>query len=218
MPKGYRLDILAAHADTLARQAREELKTQLARVRSAFVVIDFHLRTLEQRPEDPAREVRFVLSARFASHVLAILTLAERGMVFDGFTLARNATDTTIAYWLVCKDAASAALFKSERKPGPAELRQRLEALGVDLSELGGSYARKQGAPPKAPPARKPGDFDWDAELDASVFVRGGASVRAQRLLLDTMAPAILRFLKYDSDYVIGSSDGRTTITLAEGR
>jgi hypothetical protein len=215
MPHSYRLDSLTAHADSLALQARDELKAQIARVRDAFVVMDFHLRTLEQKPEDPAREARFMLSARFASHVLAILTLAGRGMVFDGFALARNATDTTIAYWLVCKDAASAVLFRAERKPGPAEIRQRLEALGVDLSELGGSYARKAGAPPKPLPAKKPGDFDWDAELDASVFVRGGASVRAQRLLLDTMAPAILRFLKHDSDYVIGSEHGRTTIRLA---
>lgn len=214
----YRLDSLASHADTLAREAHAELKPQMARVRDAFAVIDFHLRALESKPEDTAREVSFVLSARFASHVLAILTLAERGLVFDGFALARNAADTTIAYWLVCKDAASAGLFKATRKPGPAEIRQRLEALGVDLSELGGSFARKQGAPPKPTPPKKPGEFDWDAELDASVFMRGGVSVRAQRLLLDSMAPSILRFLKHDCDYVIDSRDGRTTIRLAEGR
>ncbi|MFT6557074.1 MAG: hypothetical protein ACJAYR_000925 [Sneathiella sp.] len=208
MKKGrYHFDLLYRHSNELSLETRRTFKNEVKSIKEAFGFLDQHLAELEKSPKNHHRNVKMALTARFLNHLFSYVILTERGLILDASNCGRSATETTAFYWLVCKDPSSSSLYDKEQSPRPIDVRKKLEAIGVDVSELRDKYGFESNI------AHVGNKYDnlqisWEKQKSGSLHIGGGGDVNTRREYLQAVSHYIYMFVLHDPNYVVTNDAG----------
>ena len=140
VPK-YAFGNLRRNTELICGQSGRILQEYRSLIDQEFADFDDFLNELENQPPSLDRNVRMMLACKFLNHVYSALVLAERGLIVDAVLCERNALETAAFHWLVCLDPNALQEYGQNDIPRPADVRQRLEQLGVDITSLRDLYA-----------------------------------------------------------------------------
>lgn len=202
----YGYDLLIRHSNTLSMEAKRIHKTEIAKLRPAFLALSKHFDWLCKQRKSHQNNVKLALHTRFANHLLAASILIERGLLLDAASCFRAATETTAFYWLVCLKPEAAGLYDGAASPRPVEIRKQLEALGVDVSRLRDRYRIESEV---AHVGNKSDNLqiNWDAPKSGSLLYGGGARPEIQQLMFADVQNYVLNWFSGDSDYEIEEAE-----------
>lgn len=202
----YGYDLLLRHSNDLALHSRRNFKKEMTKVREVFLALSRHFAMLLEKPKSHSNNVKLALTTRFANHLFSAVQLIERGLLLDAATCLRSATETTAFYWLVDSDPASASLYDAEKSPRPVEIRKKLEALGIDISDLRERYGIESGVGHVGNRSDNL-QIAWESNRDGVLLYGGGAQPGSQKLMLEDVQMYLVNFFRADSTYEVKQSE-----------
>jgi len=213
MPRGrYNFDLLYRHSNELAINTRRSLKKEINHVKDNFRFLEQHFDRFERQQKSHYRNVKMGLNVRFINHLFSYELLVERCLLLDAANCARNATEALAFYWLVCKAASAAELYDAQDSPRAVDLRERLEPLGVDVSELREQYGFESAV---SHVGNKYDNLQINREQEQSgaLLIGGGGNANVQRDFLRALPKYIFQFVTLDSEYIVTTDDGDFSVT-----
>lgn len=123
----------------------------------------------------------------------------------------RRGVETAAFYWLVCKESSAASLYDAQESPRPVEIRKRLEALGIDVSDLRDQYGYVSAV------SHVGNRYDnlqitWEQERTGKLLIGGGGDASIRRAMLNELPRYIALFAMHDDDYVVTIGEGKASI------
>tara|TARA_E500000318_G_scaffold81334_1_gene76581 strand:+ start:383 stop:1015 length:633 start_codon:yes stop_codon:yes gene_type:complete len=198
----YNYDLILRHSNELALSSRKLNKERYSAAKKSISFLGQVFDTIAAQPKSLFRNVRMMLLTRFINHLFAQVLLTERGLLLDAMNCSRSATEVTAFYWLICIDKAAAQEYDADRSPRPVEIRKRLEARGIDISELQDAY-KHQSSVSHVGNKHDQIQMLWESEKKGALSVGGAQNAPLQKASLNAVVAAIVLFFRYDPDYIV---------------
>lgn len=196
----FQFSKIAKHSQGLVREAKEKCSERRRAATETISFIGFIFETVEQQPKSLFKNVRQMLIARFLNHLYSMFILVERGLFIDAYSCARSATETTAFYWAICVDHEFAENYDRSRSPQPVDVRKKLEAHGIDISEIKDVY-RHQSEVVHVGNKSDQLQVRWDDPINGQISVGGGSDPELQRSAFNAIVAMMVIFLRYDPDF-----------------
>ena len=198
----YSFDLILKHSNGLAITSRSNHKDVYGQAKRSLSFLGAVIDEIAKEPKSHFRNVRMALATRFFNHLFSQIILTERGLYLDAANSSRSATEVMSFYWLVCIEPASSELYDAKMSPRPVEVRRKLEALNIDVTELRDIYGHQS-------TVSHVGNFydnlqiKWLEAKNREVMVGGSANPEVQRASFNAITASLLLFLRYDPNYEV---------------
>lgn len=196
----FQFAALEKHSRALVQETKTECAERRLAASETISFLGVVFETVEKQPKSLFRNVRLMLIARFMNHLYSMFLLVERGLFLDAQACARSATEATAFYWMICIDQNSAEDYDKKQSPRPVDVRKKLEAHGVDVSEIRDIYSYQSDV------VHVGNSFDqmqvrWHGPENGEIAVGGRSDPALQRPAFNAIVAAMVIFLRYDPDF-----------------
>lgn len=191
---------LEKHSQWLANETMTKCAERRAAASETISFLGVVFETVEKQPKSLFRNVRLMLIARFMNHLYSMFLLVERGLFLDAHACARSATEATAFYWMICIDQSYAEEYNKKRSPRPVDVRKKLEAHGIDVSEIRDIYSHQSDV------VHVGNSFDqmqvrWHDAESGEISVGGRSEPELQGSAFNAIVASMVIFLRYDPDF-----------------